>query len=69
MGHLDRPDSSAAAELALQASSRELAAAAAAAAMGSDYYSVSSLLAEETYVPVRLVHGCTGEGLGPRIIQ
>lgn len=37
--------------------------------MGSDYYSVSSLLAEETYVPVRLVHGCTGEGLGPRIIQ
>lgn len=30
--------------------------------MGSDYYSVSSLLAEETYVPVRLVHGCTGVG-------
>lgn len=25
-----------------------------------DYYDVSAILAEETYVPARLVHGCTG---------
>jgi len=27
---------------------------------GGDYYSLEAILAEETYVPVRLVHGCTG---------
>lgn len=27
-----------------------------------DYYDVSAILAEETYVPARLVHGCTGVG-------
>ncbi len=27
-----------------------------------DYYDVSAILAEETYVPARLVHGCTGAG-------
>ncbi|EFN54484.1 hypothetical protein CHLNCDRAFT_59701 [Chlorella variabilis] len=30
--------------------------------MGSDYYRVDAMMAEETYVPVRLVHGCTGVG-------
>lgn len=29
-----------------------------------DYYDVSAILAEETYVPARLVHGCTGGSLG-----
>lgn len=28
----------------------------------ADYYSVPAILAEETLVPVRLVHGCTGVG-------
>ena len=28
-----------------------------------DYYDVSAILAEETYVPARLVHGCTGAHL------
>lgn len=27
---------------------------------GADYYSVDAILAEETTVPARLVHGCTG---------
>lgn len=27
---------------------------------GADYYSVDAILAEETVVPARLVHGCTG---------
>ena len=34
----------------------------AAGAAGCDYYSVDAILAEETYVPVRLTHGCTGVG-------
>lgn len=29
--------------------------------MASEYYSVDAILAEETYVPARLVHGCTGD--------
>lgn len=28
--------------------------------MGSDYYSVQAIMAEETHIPARLVHGCTG---------
>lgn len=30
--------------------------------MGSDYYLLDAILAEETHVPTRLVHGCTGVG-------
>ena len=36
------------------------ASSSSAAAAAADYYSVDAILAEETFVPVRLVHGCTG---------
>ena len=30
------------------------------AGWGADYYSVDDMCAQETLVPARLVHGCTG---------
>lgn len=33
-----------------------------ASSSSTDYYSVEAIAAEETLVPARLLHGCTGVG-------
>ena len=37
-------------------------AAASSSRISEDYYSVNAILAEETLVPARLIHGCSGVG-------